>query len=166
MNKTRVYIASPLGFSEAGVYFLYNKIIPVFEDAGISVIDPWKLTPPEKISSVMSLPCGPRRIEAWKKVNSEIASNNAAGIEKSDGLFAVLDGTDVDSGTASEIGYAAALKKPVTAYRGDFRNSGDNEGAVVNLQLEYFIYQSGGRIINSIDDLDAEIKRVFISASL
>jgi hypothetical protein len=56
------------------------------------------------------------------------------------------------------------LKKPVTAYRGDFRSAGDNEGSIVNLQVEYFIYSSGGRIITSLNDIGEEIKRFFISS--
>ena len=54
-------------------------------------------------------------------------------IESSDGVLAVLDGTDVDSGTASEIGYAFALGKKILGYRGDFRLMGDNPGSTVNL---------------------------------
>ena len=42
--------------------------------------------------------------------------------------MAVLDGTDVDSGTAAEIGYAFARGKLIVGYRGDFRLSADNEG--------------------------------------
>jgi nucleoside 2-deoxyribosyltransferase len=62
-------------------------------------------------------------------------------------VFAVLDGTDVDSGTAAEIGYAFAKGKPILGYRGDFRLSADNDGSIVNLQVEYFIRASGGTII-------------------
>jgi nucleoside 2-deoxyribosyltransferase len=67
--------------------------------------------------------------------------------------FAVLDGVDVDSGTAAEIGYAYARGKPILGYRGDFRLSADNEGSTVNLQVEYFIRQSGGDIIAALADL-------------
>jgi nucleoside 2-deoxyribosyltransferase len=70
-----------------------------------------------------------------------------------DGLLAVLDGVDIDSGTASEIGFAAALGKPIIGYRSDFRLSADNEGALVNLQVEYFIHLSGGKIVSRIDEV-------------
>jgi nucleoside 2-deoxyribosyltransferase len=56
----------------------------------------------------------------------------------------------VDSGTAAEIGYAFAMGKPILGYRGDFRLSADNEGSTVNLQVEYFITQSGGQIITEL----------------
>jgi hypothetical protein len=40
----------------------------------------------------------------------------------------VLDGLELDSGTVSEIGFAAALGKKCYGLRTDFRNSGDFEG--------------------------------------
>lgn len=36
-------------------------------------------------------------------------------------MLAILDGQDVDSGTAAEIGYAFARRKPIVGYRGDLR---------------------------------------------
>lgn len=164
--KKRIYIASPLGFSEAGRLFLYEKIIPLFIESGLDVIDPWSLTPVSMINSVLSINESSERKKAWKDLNLVIAENNKRGIDICDGLFAVLDGVDVDSGTASEIGYAAAINKPVTAYRGDFRSAGDNEGSIVNLQVEYFIFSSGGRIISSIKGVKEEIVRLFISSSV
>jgi nucleoside 2-deoxyribosyltransferase len=164
-TEKRIYIASPLGFSEAGRFFMYEKIIPCVKGLGLEVIDPWKLTPQHMIDRVLEMPEGSVRKAAWRELNMIIGENNRRGIDCSDGLFAVLDGCDVDSGTASEIGYAAALGKPVTAYRGDFRFSGDNEGSVVNLQVEYFIYSSGGRISGTMDEAKEEIKRIFISSS-
>lgn len=161
----KIYIASPLGFSEAGRYFMYEKLIPIVAGTGLEIIDPWKLTPQFMIDKVMNITDGQSRIAAWKNLNRIIGDNNRKGIESSDGLFAVLDGCDVDSGTASEIGYACALKKPVTAYRGDFRIAGDNEGSIVNIQVEYFIYSSGGTIASTLDEAEKEIRRVFISSS-
>ena len=65
----------------------------------------------------------------------------------------MLDGADVDSGTAAEIGYAFARGKLIVGYRGDFRVSADNEGALVNLQVEFFIRESGGTIVSRYEDL-------------
>ena len=75
-------------------------------------------------------------------------------------IFAVLDGADVDSGTAAEIGYGFAKHKPVLGYRGDFRLSADNEGGIVNLQVEYFIRASGGDIIGQISDLPSALEKL------
>ena len=92
-----------------------------------------------------------RAATAWRKLNHGIADANRAAIDRCDAVLAVLDGIDVDSGTAAEIGYAFAKGKPILGYRGDSRISGDNEGALVNLQVEYFIRQSGGDIVTTLD---------------
>ncbi len=163
-KRRKIYIASPLGFSEAGRYFLYEKLIPVFTGLGLDVIDPWTLTSPDLIRCVSSMPAGEKRIKEWSALNMVIAENNAKGIIESDGVFAVLDGCDVDSGTAAEIGYASASGKIITAYRGDFRFAGDNEGSVVNLQVAWFIENSGGRITSSLDEAAEEIKKLFVTS--
>jgi nucleoside 2-deoxyribosyltransferase len=90
------------------------------------------------------------RNEAFRAVNRRLGAANAAHIERADALLAVLDGADVDSGTAAEIGFAAALGKPIVGLRLDTRQAGDNEGALVNLQVEHFILASHGRIVRSI----------------
>ncbi|MDD5615538.1 MAG: nucleoside 2-deoxyribosyltransferase [Candidatus Methanoperedens sp.] len=63
-----------------------------------------------------------------------IFSKNEAAIKNSDIIVAVVDGADVDSGTAWEIGYAYALGKPILGLRTDFRTLGI-EGTV-NLMIE------------------------------
>jgi len=70
----------------------------------------------------------------------------------------VLDGPDVDSGTAAEIGYAFARGKLIVGYRGDSRVSADNEGGVVNLQVEFFIRASGGTIVDRYEDLRSGLR--------
>lgn len=71
----------------------------------------------------------------------------------------MLDGTDLDSGTAAEIGYGFAMHKPIIGYRSDPRLCTDNEGAVINLQVEYFIRASGGEIVTHLDDLYAALEK-------
>ena len=64
-----------------------------------------------------------------------IFNENLKAIDNSDIIVAILDGgSDVDSGTAWELGYAFARKKPVLALKTDFRTLG-SEG-VVNLMIE------------------------------
>jgi len=64
---------------------------------------------------------------------TEIYHNCKDGVDDCDVIVAVLDGTDVDSGTAWEIGYGVAKGKKVIGIRTDFRNRGD-DGAL-NLML-------------------------------
>ena len=156
----KIYLAGPLGFSEAGRSFHDGKLIPAIVRLGYEVIDPWKLTDQRKIDAVAALPYGPARRDAWQKLNVEIGGNNRSGIDRSDLIVAVLDGVDVDSGTASEIGYGFAKGKRIIGYRGDFRLSADNEGSAVNLQVEYFIRQSGGEIVTALADLLGTLAKV------
>jgi nucleoside 2-deoxyribosyltransferase len=153
----RVYVASPLGFSEAGRDFYNEKLLPLLSSCGCELLDPWALTPQARTDAVLQMPYGQERRDAWRKLNTEIGGNNAAAIKSADMLFAVLDGVDVDSGTAAEIGYAFGLGKPILGYRGDFRLAADNDGATVNLQVEYFILQSGGNIIVAVDQIEAAL---------
>ena len=140
---------------------MYNKIIPLLEKLDLKVLDPWKLTPQELIKPVLDMPYGEKKRQEWCRINRIIGENNARAIEAADGVVAVLDGIDADSGTASEIGYAAALSKPVIGYRGDFRLSGDNEGCMINLQVEYFIEKNGGKIVRQLSELETELREMF-----
>lgn len=148
-----IYPAGPLGFSEAGRYFYEKVFIPMLKEIGFTVLDPWILTDAEIINEAIKTPYGVRQVKKWQKANKIIGANNAEAIKKSHIIVAILDGVDVDSGTASEIGFGAALNKPVIGYRGDFRLSADNVGSIVNLQVEYFINLNGGKITTSIDEL-------------
>jgi nucleoside 2-deoxyribosyltransferase len=160
---TKIYIASPLGFSESGRFFLYEKLIPLMNELKLICIDPWNLTPGHLIEEVNKMDNAAEKKREWIKLNRIIAENNKNGIIESEGILAILDGTDVDSGTAAEIGYGAALDKKICGYRSDFRSAGDNEGALVNLQVEYFILNSGGLIVSDLSELKNELKRLFIS---
>jgi nucleoside 2-deoxyribosyltransferase len=64
-----------------------------------------------------------------------IFENDIRGIDESDIILAVLDGgSDVDSGTAWEMGYAYARGKKVLGLKTDFRTFG--EEGIVNLMME------------------------------
>ena len=154
----RIYLASPLGFSEAGRYFYTTVLVPFVRGLGYEVLDPWTLTDVRKILTVQGMPYGPAKREAWRTLNLEMGATNRAAIDAARGVVAVLDGTDVDSGTAAEIGYAFARGKLIVGYRGDFRLSADNEGSTVNLQVEYFIRESGGSIVDRYEDLESSLR--------
>jgi nucleoside 2-deoxyribosyltransferase len=50
-----------------------------------------------------------------------IFATDVGGIDWADGLVAIMDGPDPDSGTAWEVGYAFGTKKPVVLVRTDIR---------------------------------------------
>ncbi len=112
-----VYLAAPL-FSEAERDF-NSKLRDKIKSAGFKVFLPQEDS---------------NNIKDEKNRQEIIFNKNVAAIERSDIIAAVIDGTDVDSGTAWEIGYAFAKGKPVIGLRTDFRTLGI-EGTV-NLMVE------------------------------
>jgi nucleoside 2-deoxyribosyltransferase len=157
----KVYVASPYGFTESGIAFMDRTMIPVIEQTSFQVLNPWKYS--EEISSkiikIASTDSVVMQIQLWKDLNMEIGKNNELMIKDSRIVLAVLDGSDIDSGVAAEIGYAYALGKKIIGYRSDTRLTGDNIGAKVNLQIEYFIYNSGGQIVTNIQDLKETLRK-------
>ena len=99
------------------------------------------------------------RLALYHQINTELGRTNATSITSCDGVVAILDGVDVDSGTASEIGFGFAQGKRIYGLRTDFRLAGDNEGSIVNLQVQYFIEASGGTIHTTVDGLTGAIQR-------
>jgi nucleoside 2-deoxyribosyltransferase len=129
----RCYLASPLGFSEAGRHYYSQVYLPALA-AVVEPVDPWALTTP-----------------------ADIGRRNAEAIKSCTLLAALLDGQEVDAGTAAEVGYAAALGLRCYGLRTDLRESGE-PGATVNLQVEWFITASGGAIVSTLDELVAALR--------
>lgn len=157
-----VYLASPYGFAECTKDFMYNKLIPSIEEVGYSVINPWDLTPESEFKKVNSIKDCKKRLKELKRLNNLIGKRNVNAIKKADGVIAVLDGVDVDSGVASEIGYGFGLGKWIIGYRNDFRNAGDNEASIANLQVVYFILSSGGYFVNSLNNMQKLLRKVVL----
>jgi len=152
MSRPSVYLASPLGFAESTRAFMQHLAAEL--SAYVDVINPWDDQRfAEEFIALAAENDWTKRTARLAEINMELGRKNAAGIERADGLFAVLDGVDVDSGTAAEIGYAAARGKFVAGLRTDFRLAGDNHGSLVNLQVEYFIAISGGRVVTTTAEL-------------
>ena len=57
-----------------------------------------------------------------------IFATDIGGIDWADGLVAIMDGPDPDSGTAWEVGYAFGVRKPIVLVRTDFRMLAGNAG--------------------------------------
>ena len=57
-------------------------------------------------------------------------------LDACDLVVACLDGTQVDDGTAWELGYAFARGLPVWGLRTDFRRAGDTDQSLVNCMVE------------------------------
>lgn len=148
----KIYLASPLGFAEATRDFM-SVIESQIAACGYTVVNPWHLADPQQFEAAAHIENTEQRRQTLHKVNMEVAARNEKAIRECQMVVAVLDGADVDSGAASEIGFAYALGKRIYGYRGDFRMAGDNEGSLVNLQVEYWIENSGGCIVRNLDEL-------------
>lgn len=57
-----------------------------------------------------------------------IFATDVGGIDWSDGLVAIMDGPDPDSGTAWEVGYAYGTRKPIVLVRTDIRAMAGSSG--------------------------------------
>lgn len=131
-----VYLAAPL-FSEAERDF-NRKLRDEIKKAGFNVFLPQEDS---------------NNIKEEKNRQEIIFNKNMEAIESSDMVVAVIDGTDVDSGTSWEIGYAFAKGKPVLGLRTDFRTLGA-EGTV-NLMIERSVVlcTSIGELLNRLKSL-------------
>ena len=156
--RKRIYLASPLGFAASTRGFMAETLVRLREV--VDVANPWDDTSFaadfERAQALTDI--NARRV-AFHKINLGIGAKNETMIRSVDMLVAILDGVDVDSGTAGEIGFAYGLGLTVHGLRTDFRVTGDNEAAGINLQLRYFIEQSGGSYFTVLDELIARLKQ-------
>lgn len=150
---SKLYLASPYGFAESTKPFL-KSLKKKLRKAGHQVIDPW-----EEGEKYLKTLRGRKNItfSELQKRNRDLAEINYNAIRKSDIVVACLDGPDVDSGTASEIGFACAMGKKIFGYRGDCRRTGENEAALVNMQVQYWIEKTHGRILRTVKELIAAL---------
>ena len=154
-----VYLAGPSGFTEPGLRWHDQVLVRAVENAGLTALDPW--TPIPELKEALALPYGENKRDALAAANYLTGRRNTELINQASAVLAVLDGVDVDSGTASEIGYGAAQGIPVIGIRTDVRIAADNEGAKVNLQVQYFIEESGGTIVRTVEEaIAATVKAV------
>jgi nucleoside 2-deoxyribosyltransferase len=151
-ERKSIYLASPLGFAESTRGFISYLMQQLSEV--VDVLNPWDDTSfAPAMEAAHALTDMSQRKAAFHAANMGIGAKNESMIRQADMLVAVLDGIDVDSGTAGEMGFAYGLGKPVFGLRTDWRMTGDNEAAGVNLQLRYFIEESGGAYATSVDEI-------------
>jgi nucleoside 2-deoxyribosyltransferase len=144
----RCYIASPLGFTEAGRDYYARVYLPALT-AVVSPVDPWTLTTADELEAA--------RVEGrQREITLTVGRRNIEALHSCALLAAHLDGQEADSGTAAEVGYGAAIGLTCFGLRTDLRQSGE-DGAALNLQVETFIVESGGRIAETLDDLVAAL---------
>lgn len=80
------------------------------------------------------------------------------GIDSADAVLAIIDGVEVDSGTAWEMGYAYAKGKPVVGVRTDFR-PGAEHGVNIMLSRSCRFYVRDFSFQDDVDLLAKDIVR-------
>jgi nucleoside 2-deoxyribosyltransferase len=127
----KIYLAGPL-FTEAERDWIRKIKVQIEELAEshgkpVNVIWPYELITQSEIDQL------------GNQAKLEIFSRCKSHLDDADMLLALLDGSQVDDGTAWEIGYFFAKKRPeqkIIGIRTDFRRAGESEGAVVNVMIE------------------------------
>ena len=158
-----VYLAGPSGFFEAGILWHNSVLVPAVKKAGLVPIDPWENQ--SGIATALALAPGKKRFQALQAANLEQGRLDLRLVDASYGMLASLDGQDVDSGTAVEIGYGFAHGLVIVGLRTDIRRCSDNEGSVVNLMIETCIADSGGILTDSLEEAVTFLQEKLLCAS-
>ena len=111
----------------------------------VEVVDPWILVSDAELDEAY-------RAGREREIAAETGRRNTEALRSCTLLVAYLEGQEIDSGTAAEVGFATALGIRCFGLRTDRRQAGE-QGAAVNLQLESFITLSGGRIVTTLGEL-------------
>jgi len=140
----RCYVASPFGFTEAGREYYRRVYLPALSTV-VDAVDPWALTSEAELSAAVAE-------GRQSEIAVTIGRRNAEAIRSCALLAAYLDGQEPDSGTVSELGFAAGLGLACFGLRSDLRRNGE-AGAALNLQVQAFIIDSGGTLAAGLQEL-------------
>lgn len=146
-----IYLATSL-FTIAERQFCFS-LTERIEKLGYKVYYPWRDAGDEEL------------IERFKgnmsQVNDEIVRINLEAIRQCEQLIAVAEGSDVESGTSMEIGFAHALGKRIRCLRTDFRSQGEKIGPV-----NIMISRPAEKFYSSVDELVDDLRREYTSSPL
>lgn len=137
-----IYIAAPL-FSEMEKDYIDKIVDIVSEKLELKLWDDFYI---------------PHRDNDYDACEDKIHNTNIENLNNCDIMIAILDGKDVDSGTAFEIGYFESQNKIALGLLTDKRSYDDT--GELNLKLNAMIYGSlnyGVNVFNDIDDLIDEL---------
>jgi nucleoside 2-deoxyribosyltransferase len=151
-KRRRCYVASPLGFTEAGASYYRDHFLPGLASV-VDVVDPWDGAVDEE--QIAEARASGRLYEYW----IHVGYRNLSLIDNCNLMVAVLDGQEPDSGSVVEVGYAVGRGIRCYGLRTDLRQAGE-EGMRLNLQVEATIVKSGGQILQSLNELTTELARV------
>jgi nucleoside 2-deoxyribosyltransferase len=139
MTPRGIYLAGPL-FTDAEKAW-HRSAMTCLRDAGFQVVWPGDLLTEKRIR------------EAGDAAPSLIFRSCREALDNSALVVALLDGVQVDDGTAWEIGYAYAMKKAVYGVRTDSRAAGDTKFNRVNSMIEICLAGMAGTLGEVIEML-------------
>ena len=141
---TCIYLAGPLFTEAERIWHTQTKALllqsAAQRDMALDVIWPYELITSEEIAALGSA------------ARQEIFRRCKDGLDNAHIVVALLDGTQVDDGTAWEIGYFFSRKsagQTIIGIRTDFRKAGESATAIVNAMIE----MACDRIVHDRDDL-------------
>jgi nucleoside 2-deoxyribosyltransferase len=157
-----VYVAGPWGFTTAGQQYYKASVLPALRQAGFRVLDPWRVG--NRILGPVIRNGQSTKLDILTAC-SQVGAANEEMIRRADSLFALVDGCDLDSGTCTEIGFAAGLGLPIVGMRTDLRSAGDVPEIPINLQVLHFIEKSGGPLVGALPQAIRALRQIRREAS-
>lgn len=141
---TCIYLAGPLFTEAERAWHTQTKalLLQVAAQQGVAmkVVWPYELVTTEEI------------VRLGSAARTEIFRRCKDGLDNARIVVALLDGTQVDDGTAWEIGYFFSRKtagQSIIGIRTDFRKAGESVHAIVNAMIE----MACDRIVHDRQDL-------------
>ena len=93
-------------------------------------------------------------IKEGERAYRTIFERDLKGLDWADVVVAILDGTDVDSGTAFEVGYSFAKGKPVVGLKTDMRVFAKDE------ELNNMLTQGIRALARNLDEVVSELRKL------
>ena len=140
-----IYLATSL-FTVAEREFGFS-LTERIEKLGYKVYYPWRDAGDEELIK--------RFGSDMSQVNDEIVRRNLEAIRNCEQFIAVAEGSDVESGTSMELGFAHALGKRIRCLRTDFRTHGERIGPV-NIMISRPAERFYSSVDSLVDDLGKE----------
>lgn len=135
-DTVKIYLSGPI-FSCADIEWAEQVKVRIEKQFGSSVEVIW----PHEIAS---------------GALQEIFQKNISALKKCPLVVAILEGSQVDDGTAWELGYHYARGGKILGLRTDFRRAGETPESKVNAMIEFSCHS----IANSIDQLLLDLSEV------
>jgi len=93
-------------------------------------------------------------VKEGKRAYFMIFERDLKGLDWANAVVAILDGPDVDSGTAFEVGYAFAKGKPVIGLKTDMRVFARDE------EVNNMLAQGVRALVGNLDEMVSKLKKI------